>query len=172
MNAISESNPENAQAMSNASPKGKRKFLAKLMNVAESLYSRWCREILPDDPEVGCGQKSPLDRIEQLMESLAEIWMPGLHILKRRIDEIYLRLCHEHEESIPLELATAACAKESADVTIAVLNKEDLTRLKKEAMEARVSYERLERLISQFETSAKPGVNYDGQTVFTKRRIS
>ncbi len=65
------------QVLRQAIPDGKVEDVAKRMNVSADTVRRWRREPLSDDAPTESGRKSPLDRMEDLVDAVFLVNPPG-----------------------------------------------------------------------------------------------
>jgi transposase-like protein len=84
------------QVLKQAIPDGKVDEVAERMGVSADTVRRWRREPLSDDAPTESGRKSPLDRMNQLVDSVFLVNPGGSHTVAENPREHYKSLAETH----------------------------------------------------------------------------
>jgi hypothetical protein len=98
---------ESWEALEKAIPRANSEKVARLMNVVPDLVRKWRREPESDEAPTATGQRSPLDRIQDLIDAIYLTNPPGAGLIVNHVLSHHQNLLDIHAVSIRSEKAKA-----------------------------------------------------------------
>jgi transposase-like protein len=108
------------EVLKRAIPDGKIDEVAEKMNVSSDTVRRWRREPLSDDAPTESGRKSPLDRMNQLVDAVFLVNPGGAHTVADRPREHYKSLSETHALTGNVKSAAATALSEMVEAVNAI----------------------------------------------------
>jgi hypothetical protein len=141
------------RALRLAIPRGAVKAVARRLHVSADYVRRWRREPLSDEAPLATGQRSPLDRMLDLMDAIYVEHPRGVDLVFGVVREHYERLRGQAASRTDRRQAAADALREASEAINALLVEMDDAETEREIIEAIAAFERARRALDSSSSS-------------------